>query len=77
MTVTSIDLDDETLAEAMRLMGSTTKPDTVNRAQREYVARAKRLEAAERLAARGARVAFDAAATTHADTKRARRAAFG
>ncbi|GHA09409.1 hypothetical protein GCM10010345_12400 [Streptomyces canarius] len=28
--MTQIDLDDEALAEAMRLMGSTTKKDTVN-----------------------------------------------
>ncbi|MEH0633924.1 MULTISPECIES: type II toxin-antitoxin system VapB family antitoxin [Streptomyces] len=76
MTVTQIDLDDEALAEAMRLMGSTTKKDTVNAALRDYVARVKRLEAAERLAARGERGEFDAAAAAREDAKRARRAAF-
>ncbi|MFE7842498.1 type II toxin-antitoxin system VapB family antitoxin [Streptomyces sp. NPDC057474] len=77
LAIHSIDLDDDALAEAMRLMGSTTKQDTVNRALREYVARAKRLEAAERMAARGARGQFDAAAASHVDAKRARRSAFG
>lgn len=36
ISVTQIDLDDEALAEAMRLMGSTTKEDTVNAALRDY-----------------------------------------
>ncbi|MFD7689156.1 MULTISPECIES: type II toxin-antitoxin system VapB family antitoxin [unclassified Streptomyces] len=76
MSVTQIDLDDDALAEAMRLMGSTTKKDTVNEALRDYVARVKRLEAAERLAARGERGEFEAAAAAHDAVKRARRAAF-
>jgi len=49
MSVTQIDLDDEALAEAMRLMGVTTKKETVNAALRDYVARIKRLDAAEKL----------------------------
>lgn len=53
MAVTQVDLDDEALAEAMRLMGVSTKKETVNGALRDYVARIKRLEAAEKLAARG------------------------
>ncbi|WP_155054782.1 type II toxin-antitoxin system VapB family antitoxin [Streptomyces blattellae] len=76
MSVTQIDLDDEALAEAMRLMGSTTKKDTVNAALRDYVARVRRLEAAEKLAVRGERGEFDAAAAAHAAAKRAHRAAF-
>ena len=76
MSVTQIDLDDEALAEAMRLMGSTTKKDTVNAALRDYVARVRRLEAAEKLAARGERGEFDVAAAAHDDAKRVRRAAF-
>ncbi|MFE1307824.1 type II toxin-antitoxin system VapB family antitoxin [Streptomyces sp. NPDC058755] len=76
MSVTQIDLDDEALAEAMRLMGATTKKETVNAALRDYVARVKRLEAAERLVGRGARGEFDQAATAHDAAKRARRAAF-
>ncbi|WP_449348231.1 type II toxin-antitoxin system VapB family antitoxin [Streptomyces shaanxiensis] len=73
MSVTRIDLDDEALAEAMRLMGATTKKETVNAALRDYVARIKRLEAAERLAARGE---FEQAAAVHDAGKRARREAF-
>ncbi|MFE0426905.1 type II toxin-antitoxin system VapB family antitoxin [Streptomyces sp. NPDC058953] len=76
MSVTQIDLDDEALAEAMRLMGTVTKKETVNAALRDYVARIRRLEAAEKLAARGARGEFDAAAEAHRAAKRARRAAF-
>ncbi|MGQ0844716.1 MAG: type II toxin-antitoxin system VapB family antitoxin [Sporichthyaceae bacterium] len=50
MAVTQIDLDDEALAEAMRLSGARTKKDTVNLALREYAARHRRLEALERAA---------------------------
>ncbi|MBA2948675.1 type II toxin-antitoxin system VapB family antitoxin [Streptomyces himalayensis] len=76
MSVTQIDLDEEALAEAMRLMGSTSKQDTVNAALRDYVARVRRLEAAEKLAARGAAGEFDQAAAAHEAAKGARRAAF-
>lgn len=77
MSVTQIDLDDEALAEAMRLMGVTTKKETVNTALRDYVARIKRLEAAEKLAARGARGEFEQAAVAHDAEKRARRETLG
>ncbi|MFF7874939.1 type II toxin-antitoxin system VapB family antitoxin [Streptomyces californicus] len=76
MSVTQVDLDDEALAEAMRLMGVSTKKETVNGALRDYVARIKRLEAAEKLAARGERGEFEAAAAAYAAAKQARRAAF-
>ncbi|MET9589846.1 type II toxin-antitoxin system VapB family antitoxin [Streptomyces sp. NPDC006516] len=76
MSVTQVDLDDEALAEAMRLMGVSTKKETVNGALRDYVARIKRLEAAEKLAARGERGEFEAPAAAHAAAKQARRAAF-
>ncbi|PVC87010.1 type II toxin-antitoxin system VapB family antitoxin [Streptomyces sp. CS131] len=76
MSVTQVDLDDEALAEAMRLMGTSTKKETVNGALRDYVARIKRLEAAEKLAARGEKGEFEAAAAAHEAAKRARRAAF-
>ncbi|MBT2391748.1 type II toxin-antitoxin system VapB family antitoxin [Streptomyces sp. ISL-1] len=76
MSVTQIDLDDEALAEAMRLMGTSTKKETVNAALRDYVARIKRLEAAEKLAGRGEGGEFEAAAAAHEAAKRARRAAF-
>jgi Arc/MetJ family transcription regulator len=73
VSITQIDLDDEVLAAAMRLMGTTTKKETVNTALREYVARIKRLQAAERLAARGANGEFDEAAEAHAASKQARK----
>ncbi|WP_306332898.1 type II toxin-antitoxin system VapB family antitoxin [Streptomyces sp. KL118A] len=76
MSVTQIDLDDEALAEAMRLMGAPTKKETVNAALRDYVARIKRLEAAEKLATRGEQGEFEAAAAAHDAARRARRAAF-
>ncbi|MBZ4318051.1 type II toxin-antitoxin system VapB family antitoxin [Streptomyces huiliensis] len=76
MSVTQIDLDDEALAEAMRLMGASTKKETVNAALRDYVARVKRLDAAEKLAARGEQGEFEAAVAAHAAAKRARQAAF-
>jgi len=75
MSVTQIDIDDEALSEAMRLMGATTKKETVNTALREYTQRVKRLEAAEKLAARAARGEFDSAAAAHDAAKTARQAA--
>jgi Arc/MetJ family transcription regulator len=50
VSVTQIDLDDEALAEAMRLSGAKTKKDTVNLALREYAARHRRVEALEQYA---------------------------
>lgn len=45
MTVTQVDLDDDALAEAMRLSGAKSKKDTVNLALREYAARHRRIAA--------------------------------
>lgn len=50
MAVTQIDLDDEALAEAMRLSGAKSKKETVNIALREYAARHKRIAALETFA---------------------------
>ena len=50
MTVTQIDLDDDALAEAMRLSGARTKKETVNLALREYAARHRRIAALEHYA---------------------------
>jgi Arc/MetJ family transcription regulator len=61
----------------MRLMGTTTKKDTVNTALREYAARIKRLQAAEKLAARAARGEFDDATAAREAEKAARRRALG
>jgi len=77
MSITQIDIDDAALAEAMRLMGTATKKDTVNTALREYAARVKRLQAAEKLAARAARGEFDQAAAAHETEKTARRQGLG
>lgn len=51
MSVTQIDLDDEALAEAMRLSGVKTKKDMVNLALREYAARHRRIAALDQYAA--------------------------
>ena len=51
MTVTQIDLDDDALAEAMRLSGARSKKDTVNLALREYAARHRRIAALDHYAA--------------------------
>lgn len=48
MAVTQIDLDDEALAEAMRLSGARTKKETVNLALREYAEQHRRVEAFDR-----------------------------
>lgn len=48
MSAIQIDIDDEALAEAMRLSGAKTKKDTVNLALREYVERRRRTEARSR-----------------------------
>jgi Arc/MetJ family transcription regulator len=40
---TNIDLDDEALREAQRLLGTRTKRETVNVALRELVARQRRI----------------------------------
>ena len=55
MTITQIDLDDEALAEAMRLSGARSKKDTVNLALREYAARHRHIAALDQhvTAARG------------------------
>jgi len=52
MTMTSIDVDDDALAAAMRELGTTNKKDTVNAALREIAARADRMSAFRRLAGR-------------------------
>lgn len=50
MALTQIDIDDEALAEAMRVSGAKTKKETVNLALREFAARHRRIEALERYA---------------------------
>ncbi|CAN5160030.1 type II toxin-antitoxin system VapB family antitoxin [soil metagenome] len=50
MAVTQIDLDDDALAEAMRLSGAKTKKETVNLALREYAASRRRVDVLEHFA---------------------------
>ncbi|AXI77871.1 type II toxin-antitoxin system VapB family antitoxin [Peterkaempfera bronchialis] len=50
MSMTTLDLDDDALAAAMRLSGARTKKETVNLALREYAARHQRIDALERYA---------------------------
>jgi Arc/MetJ family transcription regulator len=71
MSVTQVDLDDEALQEAMRLLGTKTKKETINMALREVVQRMRRMEAFDRLLERGRRGEFDQAAEAHAAAKRA------
>jgi len=42
MSVTNVDLDDDALAAAAEIFGTTTKRDTINTALREAVQRHKR-----------------------------------
>lgn len=73
MSITQIDLDDEALAEAMRLLGTTTKKDTVNKALQETAARLRRLEAMQQLAEMAAAGDFDAGVAAYEARKRAPR----
>jgi Arc/MetJ family transcription regulator len=50
VALTQIDIDDDALAEAMRLSGTKTKTDTVNLALREFAARHRRVAALEHYA---------------------------
>jgi Arc/MetJ family transcription regulator len=75
MSVTQIDLDDDALAQAMRMLGTTTKKDTVNAALREVAGRGRRVAAAERLAAAYKRGEFDAGIRTYEARKAGQRAA--
>ncbi|HEX5493100.1 MAG TPA: type II toxin-antitoxin system VapB family antitoxin [Mycobacteriales bacterium] len=59
MTKILIDIDDDALTEASRLLGTTTKKDTVNAALRETTLRLRRAEALARLAELGESGAFD------------------
>lgn len=77
MSDTQIDIDDEAPNEAMPLMGTTTKKETVDRALHEYAERMRRLQAADKLAVRTARGDFDNAAAAHDAMKAARREAVG
>lgn len=51
VAITQIDLDDDALAEAMRLSGARSKKETVNLALQEYAARHRRIAALDHYAA--------------------------
>ena len=59
MTKILVDVDDDALAEAADLLGTTTKKDTVNTALREIAQRLGRARALTRLAELGESGAFD------------------
>jgi Arc/MetJ family transcription regulator len=50
VTLTQIDIDEDALAEAMRLSGAKTKKETVNLALREFAARHRRVAALDHFA---------------------------
>jgi Arc/MetJ family transcription regulator len=50
MALTQIDIDEDALAEAMRLSGAKTKKDTVNLALQEFAARHRRIAGLEHYA---------------------------
>lgn len=54
-----LEVDDEALAEAAKLLGTKTKKDTVNTALREVAKRRSRAIALAKLRERGARGDFD------------------
>jgi Arc/MetJ family transcription regulator len=54
MSLTTLDLDDEALAQTMKLAGATTKKEAVNTALREFAARHRRIASLERFADLGA-----------------------
>ncbi|MGK8556039.1 type II toxin-antitoxin system VapB family antitoxin [Nocardia gipuzkoensis] len=54
-----IDVDDEALAEAQRLLGTSTTKDTVNAALAEVSMRLKRVKALDKLTAMAERGDFD------------------
>ena len=59
MTKILVDVDDEALSEAGRLLGTKTKRDTVNTALRETARRLRRIEAFDELARLGKAGVFD------------------
>jgi Arc/MetJ family transcription regulator len=54
-----VDVDDDALAEAQRVLGTATKKDTVNAALVEVSRRLRRLQALDKLVAMGRAGDFD------------------
>jgi Arc/MetJ family transcription regulator len=59
VAVTQVDIDEDALADAMRLSGLRTKKDTVNLALREFAARHRRIASLEHYAALAADWDYD------------------
>lgn len=72
MSVTQIDLDDEALAEVMRLAGVRTKKEAVNLALTDYVDRFRRVEALARSRERAKTWDYDGWVAARADEKSVR-----
>ena len=70
MTKTLIDLDDEALAEAAKLLGTSSKKDTVNAALREIVDRRRRAAAVARMREMVAEGEIDFSAIDKGDSPR-------
>lgn len=70
MTKTLIDLDDEALAEAAKLLGTSSKKDTVNAALREIIDRRKRAAAVARMREMVAEGEIDFSAIDKGDSAR-------
>ena len=64
MALTQIDIDEDALAEAMRLSGAKTKKETVNVALREFAARHRRIAALEHYATLAAGWDFEGGGST-------------
>ncbi|GAB3217080.1 hypothetical protein GCM10027535_05570 [Mycolicibacterium hippocampi] len=69
VSVTQIDLDDEALAEVMRLAGVHTKKEAVNLAMRDYVDRFRRIEALARTREQAKAWDYDGWRAARADEK--------
>jgi Arc/MetJ family transcription regulator len=72
VTVTQIDLDDETLEEVMRIAGVRTKKEAVNLAMRDYVLRFRRIEALARSREEAKDWDYQGWVDAHADEKATR-----
>lgn len=72
MSVTQIDLDDEALAEVMRLAGVRTKKEAVNLALSDYVDRFRRVEALARSREQAKTWDYDGWTAARADEKAVR-----
>jgi Arc/MetJ family transcription regulator len=69
MSLTTLDLDDDALAQTMALAGVRTKKDAVNTALREYAERHRRIAALERYADLAADWDYESWAQQHAVEK--------